>query len=202
MEKFDIHSFFVEEVYTLFKPEWVTELNNASDPYIKKAIKRDKGKEKNGWSYHSEPLINKKPFLKIEKWVLKNSEEILINQGFDLKNYRMTMTDLWVQEFPSNGAGHQEVHTHWNGHISGFYFLKSIDNNSFPIFYDSRPGKVMNLLPEKDKEAVSAANSNVHFKIKPGAVMFFNSHLQHSFAVNNTKDPFRFIHWNCAAVLK
>ena len=57
---------------------------------------------------------------------------------------------MWVQDFAKKGAGHHTLHTHWNGHISGFFFLKANEKTSMPVFEDPRPGHVMNLLPQKD----------------------------------------------------
>jgi hypothetical protein len=52
------------------------------------------------------------------------SNNILDQQGYDLSNHKLVMNELWVQEFAKLGGGHHHTHTHWNGHISGFYFLK------------------------------------------------------------------------------
>ena len=83
-------------------------------------------------------------------YINSNAFDILTNQGFDLTNFSLATTELWVQEFASLGGGNHSPHVHWNGHISGFYFLKCSDKTSYPIFHDPRQGRMMNLLPEKD----------------------------------------------------
>jgi uncharacterized protein (TIGR02466 family) len=109
---------------------------------------------------------------------------------------------MWVQEFAKKGGGHHTLHTHWNGHISGFYFLKAGEKTSFPLFEDPRPGSLMNGLPEQDKTKITYASSQITYKVKPGSMLFFPSYMPHQFAVDNGYDPFRFIHWNCQAIPK
>jgi len=122
--------------------------------------------------------------------------------GFDLTNYQVFTTEMWVQEFAKNGGGHHTLHTHWNGHISGFYFLKASEKTSLPIFEDPRPGNMMNLLPEKDKTKVTYASSQINYPVKPGRLMFFPSYMPHQYIVDMGYEPFRFIHWNCQAIPK
>jgi uncharacterized protein (TIGR02466 family) len=114
----------------------------------------------------------------------------------------MSITEMWVQQFAKNGGGHHSPHTHWNGHISGFYFLKCSDKTSYPIFHDPRPGKVMNQLPEKDSNSFSDAVDLINIKPKPGTFVFFNSYLGHEFVVDHGVEPFRFIHFNIRAIPK
>jgi len=122
--------------------------------------------------------------------------------GFDLTNYKMFMTEMWVQEFAKDGAGFHSMHTHWNGHMSGFYFLKCSEKTSLPIFADPRPGNVMNLLPEKNKSNITYASTLINYRVKPGTFVFFPSYLPHEYVADMGYDPFRFIHWNCQAISK
>ena len=135
-------------------------------------------------------------------YINSNAFDILNNQGFDLTNFFLATTDLWVQEFSSLGGGNHSPHIHWNGHISGFYFLKCSKKTSYPIFNDPRTGRMMNLLPEKNESQISAASSSFNFKPEPGTFIFFNSYLQHGFAVDHGIEPFRFIHFNIQAFPK
>ena len=107
-----------------------------------------------------------------------------------------------VRLFAKKGGGHHTLHTHWNGHMSGFYFLKADESTSMPLFEDPRPGNVMNLLPEKDKSKVTYASSQIHYKVQPGRMMFFPSYMPHQYIVDMGYEPFRFIHWNCQAIPK
>ena len=192
---------------------FIKKLNKASDPYIKESKKAAKDildkRNKNmgdrgdmGHVYHSTSLINDINFLDLQNYVIATSNNLLLEMGFDLTNYQVFMTEMWVQEFAKNGAGHHSLHTHWNGHISGFYFLKGSDKTSMPVFEDPRPGSLMNSLPEKDKSIISYATPQINYKPTPGKIIFFPSYMPHEFVVDMGYEPFRFIHWNCQAVPK
>ena len=127
---------------------------------------------------------------------------LLVEMGFDLTNHQIFITELWVQEFAKQGGGNHTLHTHWNGHISGFYFLKASEKTSRPLFEDPRAGNMMNLLPEKDKTQVTYASSQINYEVKPGRMIFFPSYMPHQYIVDMGYEPFRFIHWNCQAIPK
>ena len=195
------------------EPGFVNELNNASDSYIEAAKKNlketiDKRNKKfgnkgdMGQVFHSTSLIGDPKFKKLQDYVGATAHNLLIEMGFDMTNYQLFITEMWVQEFAKKGAGHHTLHTHWNGHISGFYFLKASEVTSKPLFEDPRPGNIMNLLPEADKTKVTYASSAIHYKAQPGRTMFFPSYMPHQYIVDMGYEPFRFIHWNCQAIPK
>ena len=194
-------------------PKFEKKLNDASDKYIeesKKTLKltidkRNKefgNKGDMGHVFHSTTLIGDKNFKEIQEYVGATSHNLLIEMGFDLTNHQVFTTEMWVQEFAKKGGGHHTLHTHWNGHISGFYFLKASEKTSMPLFEDPRAGNVMNLLPELDKTKVTYASSMVHYKAEPGRMIFFPSYMPHQYLVDKGIEPFRFIHWNCQAIPK
>ena len=197
---------FISPVYFSEKKDWVEKVNKISDPYIQKAREENKNKLINNKDFamvhHSTPLTKDENFKDFLQYINSNAFDILNNQGFDLTNFVLATTELWVQEFASLGGGNHSPHIHWNGHISGFYFLKCSDKTSFPIFHDPRSGRMMNLLPEKDNSKVTLASSSINFKPQPGDFIFFNSYLQHEFVVDHGIEPFRFIHFNIQAFPK
>ena len=65
--------------------------------------------------HHSESLINDVNFYTFIQFICKKSYSILDEQGYDLKDYSLTVRELWVQEFSKEGGGHHSVHSHWNG---------------------------------------------------------------------------------------
>ena len=167
------------------EPAFVNKLNKASDKYIKqskKNLEKDINKRNKkfgnkgdmGNVFHSSTLIGDPNFLELQNYVGATSHNLLLEMGFDLSQYQVFTTEMWVQEFAKKGGGHHTLHTHWNGHISGFYFLKADESTSMPLFEDPRPGNVMNLLPEKDKTKLTQATSQVFFKVQPGRMMFFH----------------------------
>tara|TARA_R110000796_G_scaffold60057_1_gene138617 strand:- start:265 stop:927 length:663 start_codon:yes stop_codon:yes gene_type:complete len=203
--------YFKTPIYWLDKPEWVKGLNKSSDPFIKEAKKninkdiliRNKkfgNKKDHGFVAHSNSLTNQEGFGELQKFIIDTAEKILIDQGFNLQNYMMGLNEFWVQEFAKAGGGSHDLHTHWNGHISGFYFLKASERTSFPVFEDPRSGRNMNLLYEKEPAKITNATSKINYKIEPGKMIFFNSYVPHRFPVDNGYEPFRFIHWNISAM--
>ena len=205
--------FFSCPVWFADEPSFVDDLNKASDPYIKmskKNLKKDINKRNKefgnkgdmGNVFHSTSLINDPNFLELQNYVGATAHNLLKEMGFDLTDYQMFVTELWVQEFAKSGGGHHTLHTHWNGHISGFYFLKASEKTSRPLFEDPRPGNVMNLLPQKDPSKITYASSQINYDIKPGRLIFFPSYMPHQYVVDLGYEPFRFIHWNCQAIPK
>tara|TARA_R110000751_G_scaffold25772_1_gene69589 strand:- start:558 stop:1271 length:714 start_codon:yes stop_codon:yes gene_type:complete len=194
-------------------PEFVDDINKASDKYIeaaKKTMQPDINKRNKehgskgdiGFVYHSTTLIGGPDFLELQNYIGGTAHNLLGEMGFDMTNHQLFTTEMWVQEFAKDGGGHHTLHTHWNGHISGFYFLKASDKTSMPLFEDPRAGNVMNLLPEIDKKKITYASSQIHFKVKPGQMIFFPSYVPHQYMVDIGVEPFRFIHWNCRAIPK
>jgi len=198
------NNIFNTPIYFGEKKEWLDNLNKISNPYIIQAKKESllKCNKDFGIVHHSNSLIQDINFKEFLNYINSNAFDILNNQGFDLKNYSLATTELWVQEFSSLGGGNHSPHVHWNGHISGFYFLKCSEKTSYPIFHDSRTGRMMNLLPEKDQSQITLASSSINFKPEPGTFIFFNSYLQHEFVVDHGIEPFRFIHFNIQAFPK
>ena len=193
---------FKETIYFSEKEEWVNDLNKFSDPYIEEAKQLNKNLNGLGIVHHSTPLIQDVNFKEFIEFINKNSYDILNKQGYDLSNYFLATTELWAQEFSNKGGGQHTPHVHYNGHISGFYFLKCSEKTSYPIFTDPKPGKMMSLLPEKDNTLITNASEKINVKIKPGLFVFFNSYMTHEYVLDQGIDPFRFIHFNIRAFPK
>ena len=169
-------------------PEFLSTLIKATDPYIKKAQKNEEKNIK---------------FNDLPQYIIATSYNLLDEMGFSLERFQMFITESWVQEFAKHGGGLHDTHCHWNGHISGFYFLKCrMEKTSLPAFCDPRNGNLMNLLPEKDATKITYASSKIFFKVKPGTIMFFPSYLPHQYILDLGYEPFRFIHWNIQAIPK
>jgi len=212
MQELKCDYFFQTPIFYIESPQWLESLNNLCEPYIKDSIKLTKEKIKQrekqlkskvgdiGLSYHSTSLLNDTNFNPFKDYIHEASFDILNHMGYDLTNYGLHFTEMWVQEFAKKGGGHHEGHVHSNNHISGFYFLKCSDRTSFPQFHDPRVAKVALDLPIKNSEEVKAATSTINFKPKPGFLIFFPSYLEHQFILDAGVDPFRFIHFNLQGV--
>jgi uncharacterized protein (TIGR02466 family) len=201
-----IENLFTTPIWVENKSEFVKSANIASEKYIKAARKSNKDHIKIhgdfGISHHSTPLVGDNDFLDLRKYIGQKSWEFLNWQGFDLEEYQTFFSEMWVQEFAKKGGGHHSAHIHWNQHVSGFYFLKCSDKTSYPIFHEPRPSaRATKLLIKKDA-GICHAQDVIHYKPKVGDLIIFPGYLQHEFAVDYGKEPFRFIHWNIQAVPK
>jgi len=208
--------YFGTPVYIIEKPEWLPSAIKATDKFINEAYKIESPKLKDrekflgkkdfkkvkdhGWSYHSTPLNGDLGLKEMESYIGQTSWNLLDEWGYDMNIYTMFFTEFWVQEFAKVGGGHHDTHVHYDNHISGFYFLKCSDKTSFPVFHDPRAGAMMTKLPLKDKGKISHMSDSIHYKPKPGTLMFFPAYVPHQFAVDNGLEPFRFIHFNLQAV--
>jgi uncharacterized protein (TIGR02466 family) len=188
------------------KLDFLKSLTKETDKYIKEAreLRKKDIKKFNdfGTSYHSKPLTADTKFKDFHNYIGQKSFEFLDWQGFDMQSYTIFITESWVQEFSKNGGGHHSAHIHYNQHVGGFYFLKASENTSLPIFHDPRTGARCTKLKLKKPNEISHGLDNVHFKVKPGILLFFPGYMEHEFIVDHGKEPFRFIHFNIQAVPK
>ena len=206
--QFNVQDTFKCPIYLAKKPEWVDTLNKSTDPIIERVRKTWKKKIKDKKdpaktmpnSLHSESIWNYPEFKDITMLILQQSWNILSWQGYNLDNRIPLLTELWVQEFPEEGGFH-DIHEHGNNHISGFYFLKCNEKTSHPVFWDPRPGKKMTDLMMKDRWKINYGSQQIHYKVKPGHFIFFNSYMPHSYLHHKGKEKFRFIHFNLQAVI-
>jgi len=196
---------FISPIWVEERPEFLKHLIKSTDPYIKESRKRNKLIIKQtkdfGYSHSSTSLLGDKNFLEFIEYIGAKSIEFLDNQGYAMNKYNSVFTELWVQEFSKNGGGHQSVHTHYNNHVSGFYFLKCSPETSKPVFYDPRPGAEMTKLQLKNPNEMCVATNKIRLTPTPGTIIIFNSYLPHEFSVDSGKEPFRFIHWNIQSSL-
>jgi uncharacterized protein (TIGR02466 family) len=205
---------FTTPIFLEQKNEWLNNLNLYCDPYIDNAkkdnkkiieenkIKFNKDIKDFGITHHSLPLYEDINFQEFNNYIKTKSYILLEDMGYDLSNYNLYFTELWVQEFAEQGGGHHEGHIHYDNHISGFYFLKCSDKTSYPIFHDPRTAKLMSQLPLKDENELTFASNKIHIKPNPGTLIFFPAYLEHQFTVDYGIEPFRFIHFNLQAVRK
>ena len=213
-DKLTTSIYFQSPICSIEIPEWVGHVDKVCNKYIKEAKKRNepmiKDREKR-WkkkvgditlSHHSGSMINDPELKEFQEYVGSTSWNVMDFFGYDMSQYELMWTELWVQEFSKKGGGHHEGHIHYDNHISGFYFLKCSDRTSVPYFKDPRLAKVMSDLPLKDPASISMASPLIQYKPKPGTMIFFPSYLEHGFTVDAGVDNFRFVHFNLQAVRK
>ena len=203
-----INEYFKTPIWMEDKPEFVKSLNKASDKYIKAAKKTPEVKKylkqfgDFGTSHHSTPLTMDNDFLDLRNYIGQKSWEFLDHSGFDMPQYQTMFSEMWVQEFAKKGGGHHSAHVHWNQHVSGFYFLKCNEKTSYPIFHEPRGGARATKLRMKNQKGIWPGTELVNFRPKPGTLIIFPGYLEHEYAVDHGKSPFRFIHWNITAIPK
>jgi len=104
------------------KLDFIRSLNKASDKHIKEARKRNKLFIKEtgdfGMSHHSTQLLSDNSFLDFRNYIGKKSWEYLDDHGYDMKQYDLIFSEMWVQEFSKKGGGHHSAHIHWNQHVN------------------------------------------------------------------------------------
>lgn len=191
---------FPTPVWDVYEPKYVKPLIKATDSYIQEAKKRNKKYKDFCVTHHSTKLYEDPRFMDFIEVVVGTSYNFLDSQGFDLSNFKLSLQEMWVQEFAKKGGGSHNSHVHWNQQVSGFYFLKCSDKTSMPIFHDPRPGALMTKLPMKNSKDLKMGAESVNFNIKPGTFLFFPGYLTHEFPVDRGVDPFRFIHFNLQAI--
>ena len=52
----------------------------------------------------------------------------------------------------------------------------------------------------RDGKKIEIGSNQVHYSVKPGDFIFFNSFMPHAYSHHKGKNKFRFIHFNMAAV--
>lgn len=191
---------FPTPVWDVYEPKYVKPLIKATDSYIQEAKKRNKKYKDFCVTHHSTKLYEDPRFMDFIEVVVGTSYNFLDSQGFDLSNFKLSLQEMWVQEFAKNGGGHHSTHIHSNQHVSGFYFLKCSPKTSYPVFYDPRQGARATKL-KSIKDSFSAGET-IHFDPVPGSLVIFPGYLEHEFVIDFGKDPFRFIHFNLQAIPK
>jgi len=211
--KFSSEAYFSTPVWTAECPVFLEPMLKLTDRYLKKSRKkvlqpaikeRDKQLGANledfGMSNHSESFNADPKAKQFVDFCGQRSYEFLDWCGFNLKNCSIHFTECWVQEFSSKGAGHHDIHAHWNQHVTGFYFLKASNKTSMPVLHDPRPGAMMTKLPQKDETKITFANPAVHYKVKPGTMIIIPGYTPHQYPIDMGLEPFRFVHWNIQVV--
>lgn len=146
-------------------------------------------------SFKQTENFNKDQSLKFfTDYLIYNSLLILEQQGYLTSKYKFFVSGLWGQQI-ENGAG-TDRHIHKNSQLSGWLFLETPENGSYPIFFDPRIQKKSLELDFLDEEKIKNSTSAIHFKkIKPGTIIFANSWLEHLLTGNFSDKPTKCIHF-------
>lgn len=185
---------FASMVYTIQKPEFLTDAIVASDQLLEEA-RAAKAMNETYPFVMSNSMIGNERTLALEKFIAESAWAILDNQGYQMDQFLTFVSELWAQEHFRFSGMEQHVHPYGVA-ISGFYFLTAPEGGSVIELHDPRPGKVQASLPLKNQNKVSEANNMLNITPQPGLMVFSNAWLPHSFTRNTSNDPVKFIHFN------
>ena len=188
--------YFSSPVYNFKKPEF---LKAAKEVCLEEFEKKKKTAKLNEIYplYNTDALQNDARLYGLIDFVLKTSWEILNNQGYNMDLYQMELYDFWGQEHHYRSGHERHVH---NSVISGFYFIDTPPESCRLIIHEPRSTKEFVSLIERDPSKATYASNMINFVPEPGGVIFTNSHLPHSFTKNESKKPFRMIHFTVGVI--
>ena len=109
-KQLQLEEYFKCPIWWADEPKFVNKLNKASDKYIKESQKNlkktiDKRNKKfgdkgdMGHVFHSTSLIGDSKFKELQDYIGATAHNLLGEMGFDLKDYTIFITEMWVQEF-------------------------------------------------------------------------------------------------------
>ena len=114
-KQLQLEQYFASPIWFADEPKFVDSLNKASNKYIEASKKNlkpamDKRNKKfgdkgdMGYVFHSTTLIGDPNFLNLQNYIGATSYNLLGEMGFDLTNYQVFTTEMWVQEFAKKGG--------------------------------------------------------------------------------------------------
>lgn len=190
----DVQFYFPCPIYLIERTDFLESVNLVSEEHLKKSRSSASLDE-------MYPVVMTDNFYddprtaEFTNFVGSTAWNILSGQGYNMQNKTTAFLEMWTQEHHKHSAMEQHVHG-FGSQIVGFYFLETPENCSNVVFHDPRAGKVQISLDEQDLKAATAASSMIHFKPKPGMLMFANAWLAHSFTRHAADTPIKFVHFN------
>ena len=186
--------YFQSAVYTLNKPDFLTEMKPIFDEYV---ARQTAVREINNIypAIMTENMAFDPRLNGFSTYVASTAWNILNAQGYKMDDKITFFESMWGQEH--HKRSNMEQHIHNNGvQIVGFYFIECPEDCSRVIVHDPRAGKNQINMPESDMNKITYASSIIGFKPEAGMLLFTNSWLPHSFSRNGSKKPMKFIHFN------
>jgi len=190
---------FPTTIYVIKKPEFLDNTRKVVDEYIEKRKKEQGGTNEVYPVYMTDNLYDDPRMEDLCAYIGATAWNILGEQGYDVRNFSTSFTEMWAQQHYKYSGMDQHVHAH-GAQIVGFYFLRTPQNGSVATFHDPRSGKVQIGLPEFDPANITHASNAINVAPEDGTLIFTNAWLAHSFTRNASNDPMTFIHFNLTAV--
>ena len=192
MDTLDQWQYFSSPIYSIEKPEFLSDVLAASNDALRMARKNNKPNE----IYPVTMAVFGDEPRRAAFWdyTVNTGWNILRDQGYLMDGLETYFTEFWCQQHDKYSS--MEYHLHGDCKLAAFYFLECPKEPPRLVIHDPRPGKVMSPLREADISAITYASTAVNFTPKPGTLMFANSWLPHSFTRNTSAKPFKFLHMN------
>jgi len=190
----DAFNYFPSCVYRDEHPEWTENVIKLCQKHINNFISSNPdSKDQNllqGGDMSNDPQLR---FL--VDYLIESSYNILSEQGYDVEKYELFVYGLWYQGIRNNAQ--TNIHIHKNSQLSGWMFLETPEQGSYPVFYDPRMNKPMVELDILTKDSILTTSSpEVHFNnVLPGTIILANSWLQHRLTPNRTSSITSTIHF-------
>ena len=186
--------FFPSCVYRDERPEWVESARVVIDEYLASLEDKDAV-----YPVCQSGAMFDDRILDLTRHIGVSAANILRDQGFEMRNRRTVLTEIWGQQFQR--AGRHDPHVHaYGAQISGFYFIDVPEGSALPMITDPRPGKRQINLEVRASDDISYASDNIVFKVVPGTLLLMNSWLPHAFTIHNSDEPLKFIHFNLGII--
>jgi uncharacterized protein (TIGR02466 family) len=184
----EVDLFFPSAVARGSHPEFLHDATVVLDEYIAQV-------DPNQWNVCQSAAMFDDRLKDLLQFIARTSFEMLAEQGYDMQRFRVSVTEFWGQQFTRHGQHIEHVHS-LGAQITGFYFVSVPENSSHPVIFDPRPAKRQINLPQANAGTITYASDQIHFQIKPGDLILFNSWMSHGFFPHNSDEPFKFIHFN------
>jgi hypothetical protein len=184
--------YFASPVYSIEKPEFLSDVLAASNDALRMARKNNKPNEiypVTMASFDNEPRIEA-----FWDYAINTGWNLLRDQGYAMGELETYFTEFWCQQHDKYSS--MEYHLHGDCKMVAFYFLECPKDPPRLVIHDPRQGKVMCSLREANVTDITQASTAVNFIPKPGTLIFANAWLPHSFTRNTSAKPFKFIHMN------
>ena len=81
---------FSTPIYSIQKPEWLSNITKLTDEYLKNALE-----DKIGKTHYKSLLVNDPKLKEVENFIGQTSIELLDTWGYDTKNYTMFFDEFW-----------------------------------------------------------------------------------------------------------
>lgn len=186
--------YFASPIYVENKPEYLNVVSEVSEEALSKITNAP---DELYPMYNSENFANDGRLEEFCKFLAMESNNILHDQGYDMRHFQAFVDVMWAQKHYKHSA--MEQHVHGGPQLVGFYFLNAPENCSKALFHDPRPAKMQNYLPELNRSEATLASGMINFEPEAGQIIISNAWTPHSFSRHGSDEPLKFVHFNIGA---